>query len=1312
MELHSSRSSSGSTKKPKLHGISEDNEEAPNSVTSQEDTQSPEATPKPSVEIETAAYSPVKPTSEIPDEPVPRPHLDTAALIERSRKLAAALENPEYIASELKIPETKETRTEIIRETPKEEDTELREDPSQLNPYLFDDDDDSSDGMYEFDNRRMSSQTARPTTSDYSGYSSMFRPKVMLGPRPSVDKRPPTSKTDSRPVASLPAGMRAQRPGASSARPKSRDSGQVSTRQQPPPPLPTESLQIPLIAPRPGSSRASVKSLPATLPKSPGLTPEKARLMKFRDMYRQREARTKKRMSTMEDAPPMPSMPKEFADEQKVALPEAPKVDVVQEEEEKDSTTANDHVKSDSGIGMSEAEIQEKLGGAPESEPSAETSVPLGPVVEPAALPVLEEKTESTEERQIPSAVEPTLLAQESLAPQLPQESLQGSPQEMPAQEPSLTGLRTEKETPSLAAEPLSDETSEIHPMRELQEKPTLAPMTFLGIDEAKPVNEVGDKHESEEVPEASTAEKHAVAMPVQESIVNRPLEPEAVKAISEPTLLQDVAVLHESFAAEPELQQFLEQPTVAKDIQPIEVTKSMDEGPKPTETFDVKPAEGTPVDGVDEELPSTATFLPEPKSNWRSSELTIKGAQHAGAEDAQEDGPQPTPLSESVITAPSPVSIPDSAAHLSSTATSVSDDNMEEKSGAGTAELVHESEVDAPSAIHDNELAQSPASQDTERASAPVDVLPTPEIKTEAAELPSPMLRDPMDEPPATHIVHAAVSHSRHGSVNSAKTKRRGLPATEPGLVDISASTSEADYDEDLMDELDQAQVHQATPISVSKSPVNSFFPSRPSTGTSMTSKLPTPSNAPPMPLTTHLDRKASGSLLSGLPPSEESLTTPKMKIEGGIAAKIADLQRSFNRAASPTSQTPSARLKTPESRKPSLIYQRANVLRSTPPSSSPASTPGYVRPSSKASYSSTDAESPERERPQVNSTLGSRINLFNQSKQKPIKPETVPVTARMIRANGSQRTLTPATTNGDKGSKSDTPSEKQPGLQDSPAFEARDRAMPISGHRRTQSSTSHYKGKNAKSVTSDAVKSSSTVSLTQTSTPSDGRENLGHGFTRISIDNPLARPGRGSRSGESKAPMSSAASTTSLLSGNEPARAPESPVKEEKKKGSRASRLMKRMSASVSRLPLGPLSPQGSKPNDGHNTMFSHPPISPVIEAPPRPQATDIGDLNVQFPDTLLWKRRWVEIDGHGFMIIKPYGASERGSAANGIVKKFHLNEFEMPFAPDLERQEMPNSIMLDFKDGRTLQLSCASSSGQKGVLRCEYSLLRWES
>ena len=52
-------------------------------------------------------------------------------------------------------------------------------------------------------------------------------------------------------------------------------------------------------------------------------------------------------------------------------------------------------------------------------------------------------------------------------------------------------------------------------------------------------------------------------------------------------------------------------------------------------------------------------------------------------------------------------------------------------------------------------------------------------------------------------------------------------------------------------------------------------------------------------------------------------------------------------------------------------------------------------------------------------------------------------------------------------------------------------------------------------------------------------------------------------------------------------------------------------------------------------------------------------------------------------------------------GVAKKFQLQDFKMPYVPDLDRQELPNSIMLDFFDGTTLQIACEDTMTHRQVV-----------
>lgn len=93
------------------------------------------------------------------------------------------------------------------------------------------------------------------------------------------------------------------------------------------------------------------------------------------------------------------------------------------------------------------------------------------------------------------------------------------------------------------------------------------------------------------------------------------------------------------------------------------------------------------------------------------------------------------------------------------------------------------------------------------------------------------------------------------------------------------------------------------------------------------------------------------------------------------------------------------------------------------------------------------------------------------------------------------------------------------------------------------------------------------------------------------------------------------------------------------------------------------------------------------------------------MQFPDTLLWKRRFVRIDEKGFLVFTPANVNVFDSISrNNMVKRYHLTEFKRPCLPDEDMQELPNSILLDFLEGSTLQCACESRSGQAFVLESE--------
>lgn len=149
--------------------------------------------------------------------------------------------------------------------------------------------------------------------------------------------------------------------------------------------------------------------------------------------------------------------------------------------------------------------------------------------------------------------------------------------------------------------------------------------------------------------------------------------------------------------------------------------------------------------------------------------------------------------------------------------------------------------------------------------------------------------------------------------------------------------------------------------------------------------------------------------------------------------------------------------------------------------------------------------------------------------------------------------------------------------------------------------------------------------------------------------------------------------------------------------KEGSRTSRFFKRMSyLSGSKRKSAQQSLNDPGLTVGGDAVAKSASMS---EKPEMPPPAIVGDLNVQFPDSLLWKRRVVEIDDAGYLVFSVPNAMHM---QRGVVKKFRLDEFKLPYLPDLDRQELPHSVLLDFMDGTTLQAACVDATTQKQVLQ----------
>jgi hypothetical protein len=143
------------------------------------------------------------------------------------------------------------------------------------------------------------------------------------------------------------------------------------------------------------------------------------------------------------------------------------------------------------------------------------------------------------------------------------------------------------------------------------------------------------------------------------------------------------------------------------------------------------------------------------------------------------------------------------------------------------------------------------------------------------------------------------------------------------------------------------------------------------------------------------------------------------------------------------------------------------------------------------------------------------------------------------------------------------------------------------------------------------------------------------------------------------------------------------------------RSSRLM---------TPVTKPSTAGSFDASSSSAAAASPALPPAEPAGPTIVAY-LGDVNVQFPDTLLWKRRTLCIDSQGHIVISSTAGVPltKFLGAPGI-KRFHLSEFRAPHVPDAEIEELPHSVAIDFASGSGMQFASDDRAGQINVLNCE--------
>ncbi|KAK2808255.1 hypothetical protein FQN50_004810 [Emmonsiellopsis sp. PD_5] len=523
-----------------------------------------------------------------------------------------------------------------------------------------------------------------------------------------------------------------------------------------------------------------------------------------------------------------------------------------------------------------------------------------------------------------------------------------------------------------------------------------------------------------------------------------------------------------------------------------------------------------------------------------------------------------------------------------------------------------------------------------------------------------SPISQNP--DVPAPPSVDGSKPKSDQGSDENEVVVTDNLKNRRKGLMDpihIVTNIDESDEDnllsdDSFMEELGSATFQEAKPIAVPKTPKGSTFAKRGDASspadwaTNRVVSTPTNAGYPGSDVQAlPIGRSASGSYFEN-PKPVPVLVAKKVNVSSGISKRIKALEMFSSRegqqslAPQPPAPTTSSSSSSPFEK----FRKRASLSQSSLP---PASSFRSKSPSYTPSPSSPEERSPvpsKRTEPQP-------TNIQSRSKSN-----SVSVTARIIRDPAAPVNDTP-------------PDPSEPSvlnLQRSPLIVERD--APDSPPRPSTSTATRPEQR----------------SLSMSSTGSGRPANNSAVPRSDSITSRLSASSWSKHEGHS--PHAS----------TDPPHSPLDRVDEgkEEKKESRKSRIIRRMSSITTNSRRGILN--AISPTLKEEEVQVSPPKEEDL-LPEPPQVVDIGEVNVQFPDTLLWKRRFMRIDDQGYLILTP--GTIDGTARN-IVKRYHLSEFRTPSLPDQDRQELPNSIVLDFQDGSTLQCACESRQGQSTILQ----------
>ncbi|XEV02193.1 hypothetical protein FSHL1_007480 [Fusarium sambucinum] len=611
---------------------------------------------------------------------------------------------------------------------------------------------------------------------------------------------------------------------------------------------------------------------------------------------------------------------------------------------------------------------------------------------------------------------------------------------------------------------------------------------------------------------------------------------------------------------------------------------------------------------------------------------------------------------------------------------------------------------------------ADEPLSPTTSALKIPKSKFSTQDLRSAANAAPSSVSNSPhreIEENKPTIVTQEVVEtedDNNEEEVEGSETKQQKRKANiDPIKTQLTEDKDPlSDEEEDLMDELHDATLHEAKPMTVAKSPVTPVFPSPTKSERSavISRTVSNPVHGKllaPGDVTTSSARSVSSGGAAYLHKIAQQPGGPTLSRKGTVGSSISQRIKALEKLSASTGETLSPAPTASARERPSSAF--FSVRKSREPSRSPSvvdRTSSINRSNLRTppSRSGERDESPDRSRQTRrgrSTSVASRLSVFEANPfENDGSPgsESISVTARIVRdpSQNAAKSLEPAK----------DPSEFNPvELQESPLLVDHQKASPVwspptfqppketivdrrmskddNGDKEDQSRRSSlsvvrdFINDRRKSLTSPSPDVLPKGSQSPTRPPST------HQGKRLSISSR-----RSSFSRERENVLSPSATTESSISGDETKSSGE-------KMKSRAGRFMRRLSSlSSSRGKTTPptvLSPTVQEEQ-----------IRPATSGPPS-IVSFMGDVNVQFPDNLLWKRRNMCLDSQGFLILSAL-PSQSSRTAQGT-KRYHLSDFRAPYIPDVEVQELPNSVVLDLVDGSSVQLACMDRTGQVGIL-----------